>query len=140
MAAAVLATAAAWAAPARISLQRLRGPVYLAIDPHFDTTNSLVYVGPRSVTVVGATWTPRTARELAARIGRVTSRPITAVIDTSPDPEWSGGNAYWKGLGAKIYAVKATDDVLVGTWGERNRPARRNHPGYPILPLGTGRV
>lgn len=123
------------AAPGDLSLQRLSGPIYLVIDPHYVSTNSLVYVGPQSVTVVGATWTPETARELAAKIKRVTSRPVTAVIDTSPDPEWSGGNAYWKGIGAKILAVKATDDLLRSTWVERNRRACRYHPGYPVLPL-----
>lgn len=123
------------AAPEELSLQRLTGPIYLVVDPHYVSTNSLVYVGPESVTVVGATWTPDTAQELARRIKRVTDRPITAVIDTSPDPEWSGGNAYWKGIGAKILAVKATDDLLEATWTERDRRARKNHAGYPILPL-----
>ena len=125
----------AWSAPAQLSLQRLTGPLYLVIDADYTTTNSLVYVGAESVTVVGATWTPQTARELAAQIRRVTSRPITAVIDTSPDPEWSGGNAYWKAHGAEILAVKATDDLLEATWSERDLRARRNQPGYPSLPL-----
>lgn len=125
----------AYSAPPELSLQRLSGPIYLVIDSHYVGTNSLVYVGPKSVTVVGATWTPETARELAADIKRVTGRPISAVIDTSPDPEWSGGNAYWKGIGARIFALKATDDLLKSTWAERDRRARKNNPGYPVLPL-----
>jgi len=130
-----LAIPLARSAPAELSLQRLSGPIYLVVDSHYASTNSLVYVGPRSVTVVGATWTPETARELAAQIKRVTRRPVTAVIDTSPDPEWSGGNAYWKAIGAKILAMKATDDVLESTWVERDQRARKNYPGYPVLPL-----
>ncbi len=124
-------------APAALSLRRLTGPLYLVIDSDYDATNSLVYIGTESVTVVGATWTPDTARALARQIGRVTTRPVTAVIDTSPDPEWSGGNAYWKSVGAKIFAVSATDDLLERTWSERNVRASRNHPGYPSLPLAA---
>lgn len=130
-----LLASTSWAAQAKLSFQQLRGPLYLVVDVDYDTTNSLVYIGLRSVTVIGATWTPATARALAVQIKKVTNRPITGVIDTSPDPEWSGGNGYWKQIGAKIYAVKATDDVLKGTWAERDRRARENHPGYPILPL-----
>jgi beta-lactamase class A len=121
--------------PAEISLQRLRGPVYLVVDPHYASTNSVIYIGPKSVTVIGATYTPQTAGELAARIKRVTMAPITEVIDTSPDPEWSGGNAYWKDIGAKIFALKPTYDLLKNTWADRNRRAQTNHPGYPDLPL-----
>src|SRR6185312_5353390 len=69
-----LAIPLARAAPEDLSLQRLSGPIYLVIDPHYVSTNSLVYVGPQSVTVVGATWTPETARELAAKIKRVASK------------------------------------------------------------------
>ena len=130
-----LALPLARAGSMKLSLQRLSGPIYLVVDPHYVATNSLVYIGPNSVTVIGATWTPETARDLAAKIKRITTRPISAVIDTSPDPEWSGGNAYWKGIGAKILAVAATDDLLERTWRERDQRARRNHPGYPVLPL-----
>jgi hypothetical protein len=48
-----------------------------------------------------------------------TPLPIAEVIDTSPDPEWSGGNGYWKSIGAKIICVRATNDRLAGTWGLR---------------------
>jgi metallo-beta-lactamase class B len=131
----VLGVSVSWAEPARLSFKHLQGPLYLVVDEHYDTTNSLVYIGPRSVTVIGATWTPATAGELAIQIRRVTRLPITAVIDTSPDPEWSGGNAYWKVVGARIFAVRATDNLLKSTWGERDQRAHRNHPGYPALPL-----
>ena len=45
--------------------------------------NSVVYVGDRSITVVGATWTPETAKLLAMEIGKITPKPITEVIDTN---------------------------------------------------------
>jgi metallo-beta-lactamase class B len=130
-----LAASASSSAPREITVQQLIGPVYLAIDPHYDTTNSLAYIGPKAVTVIGATWTPETARLLAARIRRLTREPITGVIDTSPDPEWSGGNAYWKDTGAKVFSVKATYDLLKQTWNRRDQLARQHHPGYPSLPL-----
>lgn len=132
---AALAIPLGHSAPVELTLQRLTGPIYLVVDRHYVGTNSLVYVGAQSVTVIGATWTPETARELAVLIERVTRRPITAVIDTSPDPEWSGGNAYWKGIGARVLAVRATADLLRTTWAERDRRARKFHPGYPVLPL-----
>jgi metallo-beta-lactamase class B len=118
-----------------ISMRRLTGPIYLVEDDHYDRTNSLVYVGLSSVTVVGATWTPETARLLDEQVKRVTDRPISEVIDTSPDPEWSGGNAYWKRLGVKIVAVHVTTEQLEKHWASTVAAARKNHPTYPDLPL-----
>lgn len=129
------AVSTAHSEPATIAFQRLRGPIYLAVDPHYASTNSLVYIGSKSVTVIGASYTPQTAAELAAKIRRLTAAPIAEVIDTSPDPEWSGGNAYWKNRGARIYAVQSTYDLLKNTWADRNQKAQKNHPGYPALPL-----
>ena len=125
----------AWADDTGISIRQLAGPIYVVVDSHFVSTNSLFYIGPRTVTVIGATWTPETARLLAAQIKRVTDRPIGEVIDTSPDPEWSGGNSYWKSIGAKIVAIRQTSDLLERTWADTVETARRNHPGYPASPL-----
>jgi hypothetical protein len=72
--------------------QHLNGPIYFVEDLNYIATNYVIYVGETSVTVIGATWTPGTSEKLAEKIKRVTSKPITEVIDTSPDPEWSGGN------------------------------------------------
>ena len=96
-----------------ISVSWLTGDLYLVEDPNFVSTNSLVYIGKSSVTVVGATWTPGTARELATRIRALTALPVREVIDISPDPEWSGGNAYWKNIGAEVVAAQVTCDALV---------------------------
>jgi metallo-beta-lactamase class B len=118
-----------------ISLHRLAGPIYLVEDDHYVTTNSLVYIGPTSVTVIGATWTPDTARILGEKIEELTKRPIREVIDTSPDPEWSGGNGYWKSIGAQILAVDVTADFLRDHWKSIVAAARKNHPEYPEVPL-----
>jgi metallo-beta-lactamase class B len=125
----------AFAGKEGISLHRLTGPIYLVVDDHYVTTNSLVYIGPSSVTVIGATWTPDTARILAGKIKRLTNRPIREVIDTSPDPEWSGGNGYWKSIGAKILAIDVTAENLKDHWGSTVEACRKNHPDYPELPL-----
>lgn len=130
-----LVAPAAWAGSTNISLRHLTGPLYVATDAQYFSTNWVVYVGQDAVAVVGATWTPAMARSLALRIRRATPLPITAVIDISPDPEWSGGNAYWAQIGAKIIAVRITEKLLTNTWRERNQRARRNHSGYPALPL-----
>lgn len=116
-------------------LSRLMGPIYLVEDDHYVATNSLVYIGSQSVTVVGATWTPDTAKLLADQIRKLTNRPILEVIDTSPDPEWSGGNAYWKRIGAQIFAHQVTYDFLQSHWTAAVAASRKNNPTYPNLPL-----
>lgn len=129
----VLSTALA--GDAGISVHRLTGPLYLVEDDHYVTTNSLVYIGPSSVTVIGATWTPDTARILAEKIKRLTNRPIREVIDTSPDPEWSGGNSYWQSIGAKIVAIDVTAEHLKNDWVSTVEAFRKNQPTYPEVPL-----
>lgn len=118
-----------------ISIRRLSGPIYLVEDGHYDLTNSIIYVGPRSVTVVGAMWTPEDARVLAEKIKTITNQPIREVIDTSPDPEWSGGNEYWKRVGVRIVAIDITAALLQKTWAATVEACRKNHPTYPEVPL-----
>jgi metallo-beta-lactamase class B len=126
----------AFATDSGMSMHLLAGAIYVVEDNHYDNqTNSLVYFGPRSVTVIGATWTPDTARILATRIRSVSKLPISEVIDPSPDPEWSGGNAYWRSIGARICAVDVTYQELKRSWATTVESARKNHPGYPALPL-----
>ena len=74
-------------APRQLSLSHLTGPIYIAEDSYYSKENSVVYVGAGSVTVVGATWIPETAKLLAGEVGKITGKPITEVIDTIPgDP------------------------------------------------------
>lgn len=118
-----------------MSVSWLTGALYLVEDDHFVATNSLVYIGKSSVTVVGATWTPDTARDLADAVRQITPLPIREAIDTSPDPEWSGGNAYWKSIGADVVAAQVTCDALARTWSATVADFQKVSAGYPTLPL-----
>jgi metallo-beta-lactamase class B len=119
----------------KVVLTPLRGNVYVAEDYFYAKENSAVYVGDSSVTVIGATWTPETARLLAAEIGKVTPKPITEVIDTNYHPDRAGGNAYFKSIGAKIVSTTMTHDLLAVHWDEMVRYVQKAIPSYPTLPL-----
>ena len=119
----------------RVVLTPLRGHIYVAEDYFYSKENSVVYVGDNSVTVIGATWTPETAKLLAVEIGKVTEKPITQVIDTNYHPDRAGGNAYFKSIGAKIVSTKMTDDLLRAHWDEMVRYVQKGFPNYPTLPL-----
>lgn len=59
-----------------LTLEHLAGPLYVTgriLRPE----NSMVYVGKQGVTVIGATWTPETARLLHAEIRRITGQTGT---------------------------------------------------------------
>ena len=118
-----------------IALTHLRGDVYVAEDYFYSKENSVVYVGDNSVTVVGATWTPETAQLLAIEIGRITPKPIAEVIDTNYHPDRAGGNAYFKGIGAKVVSTRMTRDLLALHWDEMVRYVQKAIPSYPTLPL-----
>jgi metallo-beta-lactamase class B len=119
----------------RVVLTPLRGGVYVAEDYFYSKENSVVYVGDSSVSVVGATWTPETAKLLANEIRKVTQKPITEVIDTNYHPDRAGGNAYFKSTGAKIVSTKMTNDLLKAHWDEMVRYVQKGVPGYPTLPV-----
>ena len=119
----------------RVVLTRLRGRVYVAEDYFYSKENSVVYVGESSVTVVGATWTPETAKLLATEVGKITPKPITEVIDTNYHPDRAGGNAYFNSIGAKIISTKMTGDLLQAHWDEMILYVQKGFPSYPTLPL-----
>lgn len=129
-------TLASAAESPHISIHWLTGRIYLIEDDFFDIgTNSLFYVGRSHVTVIGASWSPETARQLAEEIKTITPLPVTEVIDTSPDPEWSGGNGYWMSIGARIFAAKDTADLLRRTWPGTVADFQKVRPTYPDVPL-----
>ncbi|MEH8159766.1 hypothetical protein Q7I24_11530 [Aeromonas veronii] len=67
LAGAVVLMASFWGGSVRavgIELKQVSGPVYVVEDNYYVKENSMVYFGAKGVTVVGATWTPDTAREL----------------------------------------------------------------------------
>jgi len=119
----------------RVVLTPLRGGVYVAEDYFYSKENSVVYVGDSSVSVIGATWTPETAKLLANEIRKVTQKPITEVIDTNYHPDRAGGNAYFKSTGAKIVSTKMTNDLLKAHWDEMVRYVQKGVPSYPTLPV-----
>jgi metallo-beta-lactamase class B len=119
----------------RVVLTPLRGNVYVAEDYFYAKENSVVYVGENSVTVIGATWTPETAKLLANEIVKVTQKPITEVIDTNYHPDRAGGNAYFESIGAKIVSTKMTSDLLKARWDKIVRDVQKGFPSYPSLSL-----
>jgi metallo-beta-lactamase class B len=119
----------------KIVVTPLRGHLYVVEDYFYSKENSVVYVGDSSVTVIGATWSPETAKLLASEIVKVTEKPIAEVIDTNYHPDRAGGNAYFKSIGAKIVSTKMTRDLLDLHWDEMVRYMQKAIPSYPTLPL-----
>ena len=118
-----------------IKLTRLRGPLYVVEYDRFAKTNYLIDVGPSFVTLIGATWTPDTAKALNDQIKQVTDLPVREVVVPSPDPEWSGGIGYWKSIGARVIAAKVTCDALRQNWSASIAGLRKFFADYPDLPL-----
>jgi metallo-beta-lactamase class B len=118
----------------RVVLTPLRDHLYVGEDYFYSKENSVVYVGDSSVSVIGATWTPETAKLLANEIGKVTQKPITEVIDTNYHPDRAGGNAYFKSIGAKIISTKMTNALLKAHWDEMVRYVQK---GFPLSDAST---
>jgi metallo-beta-lactamase class B len=122
------------ASPPDLSLTHLLGPIYVAEDSFYSKENSVVFLGTESVTVIGATWTPETAELLATEIRRITTKPISEVVNTNYHPDRAGGNAYWKGIGARIISTQLTYDLMKRDWTKVVDWTRTGIPGYPRLP------
>jgi len=118
-----------------LELTHVRGGVYVVEDRYYYKENSVVYVGRDHVTVVGATWTPETARELSDRIREVTPKPIKEVINANYHTDRAGGNAFWLSIGAEIVATRMTADAMRAGWNEVVAFTREGIPSYPQLPL-----
>ena len=133
----VVALFFAWPAAAHpeLTLTHLRGGVYVVEDSFYNKENSAVYVGRDHVTVIGATWSPETARLLAAEIAKVTPLPITEVVDTNYHPDRAGGNAYFRSIGAHIVSTKMTREAMEKGWEQVMADTRRGIPDLPDLPL-----
>ena len=119
----------------KVVLTSLRGHL-LRCRRLFLLENCVVYVGDSSVSVVGAAWTPETAKLLANEVRKITQKPITEVIDTNYHPDRAGGNAYFKSIGAKIVSTKMTSDFLKAHWDEMVQlQVQKGFPSYPTLPF-----
>jgi metallo-beta-lactamase class B len=129
-----LVVAPAVAAEPTLTLSHVRGGVYVVEDSFFAKENSAVYVGADHITVIGATWSPETAKLLAAEIAKVTPKPITEVVIPNYHPDRAGGSAYFKSIGAHVVATEMTRDLLVSGWDEVIAWTRKAIPNYPDLP------
>lgn len=118
-----------------LTLLHFKGPIYISEDHFYDRENSVVYVGDKYVTVIGATWTPETAKLLVDEIKKVTNKPIKEVIDTNWHHDRSGGNSYFKSIGSKIYATKMTAQLMKVGWDKMTSAVRKDWPAFPQLPL-----
>lgn len=121
--------------PPSVTLTHLRGGVYLAVDTFYVQENSVVYIGPEHVTVVGATWTPETAKLLAAEIRKVTSKPIREVLVPDYHADRSGGSPYFRSIGAKVVSRRQTADLLKERWAAHMAELQKVYAGYPAIPL-----
>jgi metallo-beta-lactamase class B len=130
---AVLASPVLAADPPAVTLTHLVGPLYIVEDTYYSKENSVVFVGPETVTVVGATWTPETAKLLYGEIRKVTPRPVADVIDTNYHPDRAGGNAFWTSVGAKIHATEMTRQLLEREWSQVLAWTRSAIPDYPAV-------
>jgi len=129
-------SAALAAATPALTLTHLRGSVYVVVEQNpLSDENSAVYVGEKFVTVVGATFSPESARQLAKEVAKVTRKPIKEVIDTNYNLDRAGGNAYFKSIGAKIISIDLTRDLLQRDWDQMIANARQRYPEYPQSPL-----
>ena len=118
-----------------VSIHPLSDSLFVAEDSHYAKTNYAVYIGKASVTVVGAGWSPETAELLAQEIKKLTNKPIGDVIVPDHDPEYAGGSAYWKRIGANIVSTKLTEETLEKDWAKAGDFTRKYFPTYPTLPL-----
>jgi metallo-beta-lactamase class B len=107
----------------------------VAEDSHYAKTNYAVYVGSASVTIVGAGWSPDTAKLLAQEIRKVTDKPVKDVILPDHDPEYAGGISYWKRNGANVVSTALTEKTLKSDWTKAVDFTRKYFPDYPDLPL-----
>ena len=124
----------AMAAPG-LTLTALKPNVYIAEDDFYIRENSLVYVGRDHVTVIGATWTPAIAELLVREIKKITPLPVSEVIDTNHDLDRTGGNAYFRQIGAHIIATALTRDLLANEGEAARRSLQTDFADFPAVPI-----
>lgn len=119
----------------QINLTRINESVYLCEDRFFAQENSMVYVGPEHVTIIGATWCPASAKALHDSIGIRTDKPVREVINTNYHPDRAGGNAFWKSIGCEIHATEKTVQLMREQWDSICDFTRTSIPELPEMPL-----
>ena len=118
-----------------IRITHLRGPIDVVEDNNIFSENSVFYVGPRSVTLIGTGWSPAIASMIHRKIRGVTPKPVSEVVDTDFNPERAGGNAYWKRIGAEVLSTALTASLLRQRWARQSIETRADFPDYPDVPL-----
>jgi len=131
----LLSISGLYATEPTVSIYPVSDSLFVAGDSPYATTNYAVYLGTASVTVVGAGWSPETAELLAQEIKKLTNKPIGDVIVPDHDPEYAGGCAYWKRIGANIVSTKLTEQTLEREWTKAGDFTRKYFSTYPTLPL-----
>lgn len=119
----------------KITLTPFNPNIYVAESLHYYKENSIVYIGANEITVIGAGWSPEAAKELAVEIHKVSTKPIRTVINTHNHVDRTGGNAYWKSIGANIVSTQQTHDIMKNDWHEIVTSTQKSFPDYPTPPL-----
>ncbi len=117
-----------------LELVKLTDRIYVVEDYFYYRENSALYIGDDGVTVISATWTPETAKLLANKLRLITKKPIKAVIDTHYHLDRSGGNPYFKKIGATIIASKLTTALMRKHWESGVKSAQKDFAGFPWIP------
>jgi len=120
--------------PPKVIVSRLTDAIYYAEDYYLAKENSVIYIGESYVTVIGATWTPKTAEILVSEIRKITNKPIKEVINTNHDLDRVGGNSYFRSIGCKIIAISLTRDLLLKE-GKQSVEIARNESDYPNIEI-----
>ena len=133
LAVALLAVAAAKPAFAQAELEILpaQGNVFMIVGPGGNTT---VQIGHEAVVVVD-TQTAAASDELLASIATLSSKPIRHVINTSADPEHTGGNEAVSRAGTYVRLIDTFDPR--GSRSDAAIIAHVNVLGRMSSPTGT---
>lgn len=131
----VLLTVTQGAYASKIALLKLSDNLYVVEDDYYYRENSMVYIGKDYITVIGATWTPDTAKELDSQIKKISNKPITEVINTNYHTDRAGGNLYWKSIGAELISTKMTYNLMEKHWQDILETTRKGYHGFPDIPL-----
>lgn len=119
----------------KVRLTPLRGPLYILEDAVYTPENSMVYIGKESVTIIGATWTPETAKLAHDAVRAVTSLPVRDVIVPDFHTDRSGGTSYWQSIGAKVHCTAQTAACLSELWPKLIAGLRGESSAFPDIPM-----
>ena len=81
-------------------------------DPSGFDTKTYFYVTDKEVVVIDAQLTPALAEESLFYLRKFTTKPITKLIITHPNPDKYNGASVFKKLGAEVISSQATADAI----------------------------